>query len=210
MWRGEICIPSFSPHPPTPHTPPPHPTPASCPLFHPGGSTLRLLSSGEYLWWRCPPLSFCRHQTDVGIWVAGSFGEERPQSSQGWWGRRRGAEWKSTNYIDKHAWDSYNLFWQRKLSGGALIFPHLFIYFTLLTRHSVDTFSCDWHFWKCINMCVLKFDSTTLFLPRTHSLSFHKSWPQKHWQELNLYSPCHPPTPLANLWLPLSRKGVEV
>lgn len=42
--------------------------------------------------------------------------------------RRQGAEWRSTNYTDKHAWDSDNLFWQSKLSGWALLFPHLFIY----------------------------------------------------------------------------------
>lgn len=50
--RRGICIPK-----PPPRCPPPPASPSARPLFHLGNSTLWLLSTREYLWWRCPRLS---------------------------------------------------------------------------------------------------------------------------------------------------------
>lgn len=111
--------------------------PSARPLFHLGNSTSWLLSTREYLWWRCPRLSFClRCQTDVGIWVGNLKGLACSSRVKG-----------SANYIDKHAWDSSSIrqpFQQRKLWVSQTEHEYSFFYFFLLMLHSSDTSSFDW------------------------------------------------------------------
>lgn len=96
--------------------------PSARPLFHLGNSTSWLLSTREYLWWRCPTLSFCLCcQTDVGIWVANLKGLACSSGVKG-----------SANYIDKHAWDSSSVrqpFQQRKLWVSQTEHEYSFFFF---------------------------------------------------------------------------------
>lgn len=78
-----------------------HPEPLSArPLFHLRNSTLWLLSTREYLWWRCPRLS---HSASVARQML-AFERDPLRDRHAPWGWRGRA-----NYIDKHAWDSSSI-----------------------------------------------------------------------------------------------------
>lgn len=135
VQRG-ICIPK----PPAPLVPSPPSSPSARPLFHLGNSTLWLLSTREYLWWRCPRLS---HSASVARQML-AFESETLRDGHvplGW----RGAQIILTNMHEIHPPSDNlssrgNFEWVRQNMN-----IRLFIYFILLMPHSSDTCSFDWH-----------------------------------------------------------------